>query len=254
VRRMFRAPLALAFPDLTLPAIHDCWYFIGLLDEVGHGIPSAAGFYEIAYGWYGDPEFAWVLRENYARRSRASFEALLDGAETIPAADTPVFGCSHLADSGLVVLRTAVPGEQQSYLLLRAGPGGGGHGHPDQLNIQLFARGARLTTDLGTPGYGINLNDTWYRQTASHSTALVDGRSQPAATGQMTRFEVDGQHTAVGGAVAWDEGDYSGVRMRRLILWRESYFVDVFQVECPRRRQIDWIYHTPGELAVTTLF
>jgi hypothetical protein len=250
VRRMFRAPLALAFPDLTLPAIHDCWYFIGLLEEVGHGIPSAAGFYEIAYGWYGDPEFAWVLRENYARRPRASFEALLDGAETIPAAGAPVFGCSHLADSGLAVLRASTPPEQQSYLLLRAGPDSGGHGHPDQLSIQLFARGARVTVDLGTPGYGVALNDTWYRQTASHSTALVDGRSQPAATGRLTRFEVDEPYAVVGGAVEWDQGDYSGVRMRRLILWREWYFVDVLQVECAQPRQIDWIYHNLGKLVV----
>jgi hypothetical protein len=251
IRRMFHAPLALAFPDLTLPAIHDCWYFIGLLEEVGHGIPSAAGFYEIAYGWYGDPEFAWVLRENYARRPRASFEALLDGAETLPAAAAPVFGCSHLTDSGLAVLRTSAPPEQQSYLLLRAGPDGGGHGHPDQLSIQFFARGARLSVDLGTPGYGIALNDTWYRQTASHSTALVNGRSQPAATGRLVRFEVDEAYAVVSGAVEWDRGDYRGVHMRRLILWREYYFVDLFQVECSQPGHIDWIYHGLGDLVTT---
>src|SRR5215470_2111416 len=36
--------------------------------------------------------------------------------------------------------------------------------------------------------------------------------------------------------------------MRRLILWRQSYFVDVFQVECSQPRRIDWIYHNLGNL------
>ena len=64
VRRMFQAPLDLAFPDTTLPATNDCWYHIGLTGEVGHGIPNADGFYEMAFGWFGDPMFAWVVGEN----------------------------------------------------------------------------------------------------------------------------------------------------------------------------------------------
>ena len=47
LHRMFRAPIAIAFPDLSLPAIHDCWYPIGLNGAVGHGIPDAAGYYEV---------------------------------------------------------------------------------------------------------------------------------------------------------------------------------------------------------------
>ena len=42
------------------PAVNDCWYFIGLRQRVGHGIPEADGFYETAYGWFHDPAFAWV--------------------------------------------------------------------------------------------------------------------------------------------------------------------------------------------------
>src|SRR5262249_50391611 len=105
--------------------------------------------------------------------------------------------------------------------------------------------------DLGTPGYGIALNDNWYRQTASHSTALVDGRSQPPATGHLVRFEVDERYAVVSGAVEWDHGDYRGVRMHRLILWRECYFIDLFQVDCPQPGQVDWIYHSLGDLVTT---
>ena len=54
IHKMLSAPIALAYPDLTLPAVHDCWYFIALTGEVGHGIPDAAGFYEKALGASSD--------------------------------------------------------------------------------------------------------------------------------------------------------------------------------------------------------
>lgn len=248
LRGMFAAPISLAFPDLTLPAIHDCWYAIGLEGEVGHGIPDAAGFYETAFGWYGDPSFAWVVQRNAARRPRTSFEALLDGATTIPTAQEPAFVSFHAAPSGLALLRSDDPRREQTYLLLKAGPDARDHGHPDQLSIQLFARGSRLTPDLGTPGYGIGLNDTWYRQTASHGTVLLDGRSQPQASGRITHVRETGDFALVGGSVSWDAGDYAGVEMRRTILWRNTYFLDVVHVECAVSRQIDWVYHNLGAL------
>ncbi len=247
VRAMFQAPIALAFPDLTLPAIHDCWYGIGLTGLVGHGIPDAAGFYEVAYAWFGDPLAAWILRQNYPQRPRSSFEALLDGVPTIAESPAPSFKSCHAAASGLAVLRSRHPREEQTCLILKAGPAVASHGHPDQLSIQLFAHGERLSPDLGTPGYGIGMNDTWYRHTASHNTALIDGRSQPLTTGRIERFEAD-DNGLVEASVSWAEGDYAGVYMRRVILWRDLYFVDVFSVECPTPRQIDWLHHTRGEL------
>jgi hypothetical protein len=248
VRQMFSAPLASAFPDLTLPAIHDCWYHIGLLGEVGHGIPDAAGFYEIAYGWYDDLAFAWVLRQNYARRPRLAFEALLDGATTILDVPEPAFASQHAAGSGLAVLRSSAPRDRQTYLLLNAGPDAGGHGHPDQLSIQVFAAGARFVADLGTPGYGIALNDTWYRQTASHATLLLDGQSQPPVEARITRYDAAGEPALIEGEVTWKDGLYAGVTMRRTILWREEYFIDVCHINCPAPRQIDWVLPVLGAL------
>lgn len=248
LRRMFRAPLTLAFPDLGLPAIHDCWYQIGLLGEVGHGIPDAAGFYEVAHAWYDDPAFAWLLRQNYARHPRVALEALLDGVAEIPATPEPPFANHHARGSGLVVLRTDAPRDQQHYLLLKAGPDARAHGHPDQLSVQLFAQGARLAADLGTPGYGIGLNDTWYRQTASHSTILLDGRSQPPADGRITRYEERDDFVLTEGVVGWESGPYAGVELRRLIVWRGAYWIDCFSVVTPAPRQIDWVWLNCGAL------
>lgn len=38
--------------------------------------------------------------------------------------------------------------------------------------------------------------------------------------------------------------------MRRVILVRPSYFIDLFLVECPEPRRIDWIYRNMGNLTI----
>ena len=195
VRRMFLAPVRVALPDLRLPSVNDCWHFIGLEERVGHGIPEADGFYETANAWFQDPAFAWILRQNYRSRPRTCFEALLDGAPEIPAGEPPARDSRLFPEAGLAVLRGGGSRKRQNYLLLKAGHHGGVHGHRDQLRIQLCGSGSSLIPDLGTPGYGIDLNHTWYQQTASHATVLVDGESQPPTQGRLERFsDEDGFH------------------------------------------------------------
>jgi hypothetical protein len=110
-----------------------------------------------------------------------------------------------------------------------------------------------MSPDLGTPGYGIRLNDEWYRQTLSHNTVLIDGASQPPCHGALRRFTAapsDGM-SLVDVEACWANGSYAGVSMRRWILWRGDYWVDLFRVRCRRPRQIDWVYHNRGRLTVS---
>jgi len=307
LHRMFSAPVDLALgSDLRLPATNDCWFFTSLLGDVCHGVPHGASFYEVAFGWYGDPSFAWVLEHNYRHhhRSRTSLEALLYGTElpfppgsaslTESASDSrsaldsgSALDCGSasvaesnsagdpdprvFASSGLALLRSEDPLSHQMSVLLKYGPHGGGHGHPDKLSISLNTCGAFLSPDLGTPGYGIDLNQTWYRQTISHNTVVVDGRSQPAAGGELVAFEsgrasVDARERVrhgIGGPgivghgetktgladarVQWEEEPYAGVCMRRVVMgMADGYFIDYFEVDCGRERQIDWICRFPA--------
>ncbi len=248
LKRMFLTPILISLPDLKLPSLNDCWHFIGLLDRVGHGIPEAEGFYETAFAWFRDPAFAWVLQQNYRNRPRTCFEALLEGVEELPSGEPPPSRSRHLADLGCAILRSPGALERQRYLFLKAGPGGGEHGHLDQLRIQFFAGGASIIPDLGTSGYGIGLNQTWYRHTASHSTVLLDGQPQPLTDGRFNHFLVEDSFTLADASVSWSEGVYQGVRMRRVILWRDCYFIDLFQVIGPCPRDIDWICHLRGRL------
>ena len=105
-----------------------------------------------------------------------------------------------------------------------------------------------MAADLGTPGYGIGLNDTWYRQTASHATVLLDGHSQPLASGRLGPFRERGDVTIAEGTVSWDEGTSANVQLRRVLLSRKDYFVDLFEVDAAAEHQIDWLYQHRGDL------
>ncbi len=267
VADMFRTPLDLAFPDGSLPAVNDCWFHIGLLGEVGHGIPDAEGLHELAWAWFGDPGFGQVLAANAARTGRVTLEALLDGA------DVPVSPPSGLAVErrpsrrldDLAVLRSAA-----LTAIVKASPrDGDAHGHPDQLGLQLYGAGGRIAIDPGTPGYGIALNDTWYRQTAAHSTVLLDAASQPPGSATFTRFdqafvEAEARWAAVddwAGVVErtrqidWPQAAstaYTDVRMRRTLRLGGGSLEDAFEVDAPGERTIDWLLHVRGSHAGAT--
>ena len=66
-------------------------------------------------------------------------------------------------------------------MLLNYGPFGGGHGHPDQLNMVLYSDGKQWIRDFGSfsyNGHPMKLKGEWTAQTVSHSTLTVDGISQ----------------------------------------------------------------------------
>ena len=251
MQRMFAVAVELMQPDGKLPATNDCWFSTSLLGEVCHGVPAAADLYEVAYAWFGDRRFAWILRQNYAApaRRRDSIEALLYGVD-LPATDpAPDLAACCLPAAGLTLLRSCAPPSDQTSLLLKYGPHGGGHGHPDKLSLFFYLNGHATSPDLGTPGYGIPLNDSWFRQTLSHNTVIVDGRSQPPAQG----FPATGSGTMADSAdawVRWREEPYADISMRRTVLHCDAggYFVDFFTVEAHRDHRLDWICRVNGKL------
>jgi hypothetical protein len=253
LRAMLLAPIQSAYPDWSLPAPNDCWYFTSLLSDCCHGVPPGPAFYEIGYAWFDEPRFGEVLQRAYQQGPRDTLDALLWGRNELPSTPLTLLPSVHLPASGYAILRsTPTTATEQCYLLLKYGPHGGGHGHPDKLSLILSAYGQRLSPDLGTPGYGLDLFESWYRQTICHNTVTIDGYSQPEATGQINHFQDTGDFQVADAAVAWtDDGPYQGVTMRRVILARPDYFLDLFLVETPDSRRIDWIYRNAGQLQTT---
>lgn len=253
LRLMLLAPIQSAYPDGSLPATNDCWYFTSTLADCCHGVPPAPAFYEIGYAWFDEPAFGQTLQRAYQQTPRDSLDALLFGSDDLPSAIGEPLPSTLLPASGYAILRSDAPvlnADEQRYLLLKYGPHGGGHGHPDKLNLLLYANGQRFSPDLGAPGYGLELFESWYRQTASHNTVTVDGQSQPEASGELRLFQGEGPFQVADAAVSWPDetGVYAGVSMRRVVLARPDYFLDIFTVEAPETHRFDWLCRTVGNL------
>ena len=258
LRLMYAAPLAIRMPDGRLPATNDCWFFSSLYGDLCHGVPPAIALYEVPAGWFGDAGFHRVLEENHRRAPRDSMEALLYGPDTVRAADGANrgggvgYGSVSLPTIGLTVLRDGPPERSDgSTALLKHGPSGGGHGHPDKLALSLYAAGGPVSPDLGTPGYGVPLHRSWYRQSFSHNTVILDRQSQPPAQAELIRFQraPDGPDQVLAQVrFGGDDGIYAGTAMRRAVAVAGRYFLDLFRVESPAAHVVQWLFRVRGAL------
>lgn len=112
------------------------------------------------------------------------------------------------------------------------------HAHPDALEVCF----PPFACDPGNPGYGSPFHNGWYKQTLSHSTFVIDGKSQkPDAYGQ-------GALSADGKAFTCQVDDaYEGVSAKRELSVRENVLTDRMSITCDKPRQIDWVFHSEGE-------
>jgi len=272
LRAMLSTPLTMARPDHSLPALNDGWNAIAMPE----GIAQYVAMYEQGYGLWQDDCHADFLADVYDRQviPRSSEWALSMGPELSGRrTPQPVEHTRLFPDSGYAILADG-DGADQRNLLVKYGIHGGGHGHPDKLQLDLFAFGVRLAPDAGSPSYNSPLQGTWVRQTLSHNTALLNYRSQPEAEGRLISF-VDPADSPVGlvdAAATWptdlltpafrpgswlkeprhvDVPGYAGAELRRVVLCKPGdagYFVDVMLVTAPNDVPIDLAWHHRGRL------
>ena len=131
LKKMFLAPILLAMPNLMLPAFND-----------STESPVRNNLYELAYARYRDPVYLRALsganrrNEHSALVRRRSDSGRGSGAGGEPQRD------------GLGIRDSRACGG--TWLCLKYGPHGGGHGHPDKNNFILFGGGRVLFPDPGT--------------------------------------------------------------------------------------------------------
>ena len=164
LKRLFDSPLRFCYPDLTTPAIHDS----------GHGsiVGREAYLYEFAYRRYRDPSFLSILRQTSthlaAQYQQWPVSVLYD--VDLSQAGTPIEWRSvNFFDVGFGILRTTDERGTVS-LLMDYGPFRS-HGHPDKLNLDLFAFGDILMPDPGIVWYEQPLYRNWYKTTMAHNAS-----------------------------------------------------------------------------------
>jgi len=251
-RKMFEYILNVIQPDNEIPRIND--------DLLKYWLKDTAGFYELAYGTYGDRRYAWLLNKCYEVSQRNSLDAFFYGADEIPIVEDFNMSDYHNADgSGITVFR----GTDKRYLLVKHSPYGGEHDHYDRLGLSFMAFGKNVAADFGTTGYGAKLHYDYYKNSGSHNTVVINEENQPPANPKVLAYkrgtdgilldaevrwdgscDVPDCHTTV----EWDVESYGNVSMRRIILWCDDYFIEVFKVQGVPDKTIDWILHVSGEL------
>jgi hypothetical protein len=252
-----RAPALTALPDLTFPARKDSRFGVSLaqpmyleLWEIGLARLSAA---EAA-----PPELWTWLRDLYqvpapsaqtfdsylheagdpeppATRNRAelSWWSLLEMAPALPEATPPWLPVSSFIESqGLAVLRDA-----DRYVSVECGIHGGGHGHPDRLNLTLHADGQHWLPDFGTGSY-VSRDLFWYRSTLAHNAPRLDGVSQPAGDAVCDNFDQqDGW--------AWVRGRFG--ELTRTVVAGPHYVLDILELFAADSHVLELPLHLTGK-------
>ena len=229
-RNLFEGPLNLAMPDMTLPAFNDSGQV---------GLAGTQGLYELALAHYGNPRFADVLRLG----KRDSIESLLFGVAPLPPAADGTSASHNYPSGGYAVLQQG-QGSDATWLCLKYGPHGGGHGHPDKLNFILYSRRKVLAFDPGTGKYGAPIHADWQRTTIAHNTLTVDESNQKPATGRCLAFLSRRDAAA---ALAEAGPIYDGVTYRRAVALLGARVVVVLDlVSAAHEHTFDLAYHHAG--------
>jgi hypothetical protein len=145
---------------------------------------------------------------------------------------------------GIAVLRRR---GGEVYAALDYGQSGGGHGHPDRLNVLLMRGAERWLDDMGTGSY-VDPSLHWYRSTLAHNAPLVDGRSQPRVAGVLRAFEERDDAGWVDAELPMG-GIAPGVRVRRSIVAMRDYSVDRVEWESEREIRFELPLHFAATLA-----
>lgn len=196
---MFLAPLKSLQPDLTFPSRKDSPYANFFAQR------WYTGLYELAYTRYSNPALSTALNKAYAAsaggnmasaagvmdvfapapasRSDMDFRGFLLASPHLPE-DNSAFMNSRLLDgTGLAVLKRT----DNIYFSVDYGDYGGGHGHPDRLNINYFYGGKRWFSDFGTGSYYFD-HLRYYRSSVSHNVIITDGKNHQEKSGSCHHF------------------------------------------------------------------
>lgn len=268
LKLLWEAPFYLTFPDLSYPALGDS----------GRGPLRGNGEQLVGYHRYRDPKLAWLLSRKTAVEQR-DWRFLLYDLPPSPPAALPIKdgtfaltgqyrnGCSLLPSTGVAVLRQ-VSGDfirrpDATAVSLSYGAYGGGHGHPDKLNIVIYAQGRQWIPGFGSMPYYTHWKADWTAHSVSHNVMVVDGISQrpvgardwawprdTAADRVLGKLESFDPRARLAGASC--DRLYDGLVMRRTVRLDRNCVIDDY-IAAPTSgsaasRRFDYVLHIDGRL------
>lgn len=197
--------------------------------------------------WPGDPEFL-ALKE-YSDTLYKRLQAKWDHrppAEWPPVPDRLLRKSDLFPHAGWAILRSR-PGKDRMEASLDWSAMGD-HGHPDKLNIVIYAFDETLSMDLA---YGWppdqHKSQGYAMRTVSHNTVVADGQCQlPGSKGTLWLFDDSDE-----AQIAWADAGrcyQDGIRADRCIVLLGDAVVDLFHLSGGRLHQWDWVFHCLGDI------
>ncbi|MBA3670679.1 MAG: heparinase II/III family protein [Gemmatimonadaceae bacterium] len=234
----FASPFRTVMPDLTYPSRRDSQFRVSVRQ------PRFAESCELGLARTDDVRLTAVLARLYDRavargetgrrgasadvernvaatglsRADLSWRSLLFARETLPPLAAATMRSELLPSQGFGVLRRRAG---QLYASLDYGHSGGGHGHPDRLNVILANGDDRLFDDPGTGSY-VDPSLHWYRSTLAHFAPLVDGCTQSSVHGALLAQQ-DGD---IASWIAAQAELAPGLHVSRTLVLTDDYLVD----------------------------
>jgi hypothetical protein len=275
-RAAFRAPVLTALPDFTFPARRDSkfgvslrqrrmaemWelalarqdgktagrqdgtFFASLLghvyrDEGNEGKEGKEGWQQITDVERNEPA-------RVVRRTELGWKGWLWMAPELRPAEPDAWrpGTTHLEATGLAVFRREAG---RTYVSVDYGEPGGGHGHPDRLNLTAVLNDVPWLLDFGTGSY-LAPSLAWYRATLAHNAPLVDGVAQAPARGQCVAFDERGEFGWVCASLPPDTA-FDAAALQRTVVVTPQYVLDIVQLRSETGdRQLALPWHGLGRV------
>jgi len=254
--RAFATPYLSALPDFTMVARKDSQYAVSLRQW------CTAETAELGFARVRDPVLGQALRRTYETgherrdtgraRSTADVErngpssaltradlgwrALLHALPELPELPAGSPRSALLEGQGLAVFRRP----DDVFIAVDYGQSGGGHGHPDRLNLLLSQRRTRWLDDMGTGSY-VDPSLHWFRSTLAHNAPIVNGRSQTLHGGELVAYD---EREGMGWIRAqFTEGE---VVLERTVVIAPNYLLDELRWDAPAGTRIELPYHVDG--------
>jgi hypothetical protein len=259
-QRGFSTPFATALPDFTLPSRRDSQYAISLRQwrmaehcELGLARREDAPLLAALQQMYspdappGDTgrrnssaDVERNVRSAALTRADLNWRALLCARPSLPPLEAGAPESALLPAQGIAVFRRD---GGSAYVALDYGHSGGGHGHPDRLNVLLSDHNTRWLDDYGTGSY-VDPSLHWYRSTLAHNAPLIDGRSQLRVDGELRAYHDCGE---AGWIVATANGITPDVQVERTLVVMPGYMIDLVDWSAPRTTTFDLPLHADLE-------
>ncbi len=243
LRDMFLAPIEMAFPDLTLPAVGDCYgRRVGLADVT---------WYVDAASVYREPAFLWLLEHRTAPQTTVE-QLIHPPADTAPRA--PHVRSRTWPEHGYVMLRQVEGADHwgsDSWAAFLSFDRSSIHANADRMSLTLFGKGRLLAANAEATSPGHSFSSPVQRQlnrtTLAKNTVMVDRVSQ-RHTPDILRLSEYRADPGVKLATIDDDGVlYEGVRQRRTVVVADDYVLDVFWAVSDDPHEYAWLLHRPPE-------